>query len=80
MDLSHPSLRDCVGHNVHNWKRLTDRTAICVKCGVALSEREADDMDKSREKFMATAYDEWCRNPAACVGKGYCPLDPNCGD
>jgi|ERR1700721_4821465 len=26
------------------------------------------------------AYGEWCRNPAACAGKGYCPLDPTCGD
>lgn len=25
-------------------------------------------------------YGEWCRNPAACAGKGYCPLDPTCGD
>jgi len=43
-------------------------------------QREADDMDKSREKFVATAYGEWCRKPAACAGKGYCPLDPTCGD
>lgn len=25
-------------------------------------------------------YSEWCRNPDACEGKGYCPLDPNCAD
>ena len=25
-------------------------------------------------------YGEWCRNPKACAGKGYCPLDPTCGD
>ncbi len=25
-------------------------------------------------------YGEWCRNPDACRGKGYCPLDPTCGD
>lgn len=25
-------------------------------------------------------YGEWCRNPDACAGKGYCPLDPTCGD
>lgn len=25
-------------------------------------------------------YGEWCRNRAACAGKGYCPLDPTCGD
>lgn len=28
----------------------------------------------------ALAYAEWCRDPAACVGKGYCPRDPTCGD
>ena len=26
------------------------------------------------------AYGEWCRKPEACRGKGYCPLDPTCGD
>ena len=25
-------------------------------------------------------YAEWCRKPEACAGKGYCPLDPTCGD
>jgi hypothetical protein len=25
-------------------------------------------------------YGERCRNPDACKGKGYCPLDPTCGD
>ena len=29
---------------------------------------------------LAPAYGEWCRNPDACKGKGYCPLDPTCGD
>jgi hypothetical protein len=22
----------------------------------------------------------WCRNPGACAGKGYCPLDPTCAN
>ena len=25
-------------------------------------------------------YGEWCRNPSACADRGYCPLDPTCGD
>lgn len=25
-------------------------------------------------------YGDWCRDPKACDGKGYCPLDPTCGD
>ena len=25
-------------------------------------------------------YREWCRDPKACAGKGYCPKDPTCGD
>jgi hypothetical protein len=25
-------------------------------------------------------YGEWCRKPEACRDKGYCPLDPTCGD
>ena len=28
----------------------------------------------------ARPYGEWCRKPEACAGKGYCPLDPTCGD
>lgn len=30
--------------------------------------------------YESRPYGEWCRNPAACAGKGYCPLDPTCGD
>lgn len=30
--------------------------------------------------YRAPPYGEWCRNPKACAGKGYCPLDPTCGD
>lgn len=26
------------------------------------------------------AYGQMCRNPSACKGKGYCPLDPTCAD
>jgi hypothetical protein len=29
---------------------------------------------------FARAYGPMCRNPAACDGKGYCPLDPTCGE
>jgi len=25
-------------------------------------------------------YGDWCRDPDACRGKGYCPRDPTCGD
>ena len=25
-------------------------------------------------------YGPWCRDRTACDGKGYCPLDPTCGD
>ena len=25
-------------------------------------------------------YGEMCRDPNLCVGKGYCPRDPTCGD
>jgi hypothetical protein len=28
----------------------------------------------------ALPYDEWCSAPWECVGKSYCPRDPNCGD
>jgi hypothetical protein len=28
----------------------------------------------------ALPYNERCRSPWECVGKGYCPRDPNCGD
>ncbi|HWX30132.1 MAG TPA: hypothetical protein VNZ53_22180 [Steroidobacteraceae bacterium] len=34
----------------------------------------------SKKKKTGNPYGEWCRDPAACAGKGYCPLDPTCGD
>ena len=27
-----------------------------------------------------TPYGPMCRDPSKCAGKGYCPLDPTCGD
>ena len=32
------------------------------------------------KKTERRPYAEWCRKPEACAGKGYCPLDPSCGD
>lgn len=31
-------------------------------------------------KETAPPYGEWCRDPAICAGKGYCPKDPSCAD
>ena len=37
-------------------------------------------VDIARAGMSGRPYGEWCRNPEACAGKGYCPLDPTCGD
>lgn len=29
---------------------------------------------------MSAPYGEMCRDPNLCIGKGYCPRDPTCGD
>lgn len=52
----------------------TERTGnrICAAIEAPLSRKEAVVDDR--------AYGEWCRKPDACRGKGYCPLDPTCGD
>jgi hypothetical protein len=28
----------------------------------------------------ALPYGKMCRKPGLCAGRGYCPLDPTCGD
>jgi|HubBroStandDraft_2_1064218.scaffolds.fasta_scaffold166512_3 hypothetical protein len=40
---------------------------------------------KIRELFnrvlkMHAPYGEWCRDPLSCNLRGYCSLDPTCGD
>ena len=39
-----------------------------------------DAVDAPEDDESPPPYGEWCRNPGACKGKGYCPLDPTCGD
>lgn len=36
--------------------------------------------EPSEQEKDERVYGPMCRNPSACKGKGYCPLDPNCGD
>ena len=31
-------------------------------------------------KEKSAPYGRMCRDPSACLGKGYCPRDPTCGD
>ena len=42
--------------------------------------RAADKIAQNALDWPKRAYGEWCRKPEACAGKGYCPLDPTCGD
>ena len=60
------------GYGVHHLPRPENR------CGFELrAEVVAPGTPKSRPKGV---YGEWCRDPAICAGKGYCPRDPTCGD
>ena len=36
--------------------------------------------ERRAERLALRPYGVMCRNPKACEGKGYCPLDPTCGD
>lgn len=47
----------CTGNikKLHAWNRLTNREAVCINCGMVLSERDADDAFRSFEAFMAKA-------------------------
>lgn len=48
--------------------------------GPAASEHPGRVTGAAGHPIDKRAYGEWCRKPEACAGKGYCPLDPNCGD
>ena len=52
-------------------KRVMQGNRYAAK-GYTLSEAEA--------VMKLPPYGPMCRNPAACKGIGYCPLDPTCGD
>lgn len=58
--------RDAIEHR--------DRAAFHDRCAVYFRARSA-----LGRKFNSP-YKEWCRKPEACAGKGYCPLNPTCGD
>lgn len=51
-----------------------------------MNDQFAEDDDERNERLRhkrlrkSAPYGEMCRNPDLCVGKGYCPRDPTCGD
>ena len=48
---------------------------------ISIAEVERQERVAVRKAARAHApYGDWCRDPDACRGKGYCPLDPTCGD
>ena len=49
--------------------------AVRIQALIHTGEDIGAEQDKSK-----SPYGEWCRDPKACAGKGYCPLDPTCGD
>lgn len=46
----------------------------------ARNERLICAIKRRIEAKRNSPYGEMCRNPDVCAGKGYCPLDPTCGD
>lgn len=52
----------------------SDKAVELIECGLF------DYEEAERHEEAKPPYGEWCRNPEACKGKGYCPLDPTCGD
>lgn len=53
----------------------TDRDLAIAAIGRCSSITAVDILDKS-----SLPYGVMCRRPKACRDKGYCPLDPTCGD
>lgn len=41
---------------------------------------QPETQEPTNEKASIGHYGEWCRDPSACKGKGYCPKDPTCAD
>lgn len=49
--------------------------------GAVIRQMNAENVAAYRKLLEPhTAYGDWCRRPEACIGKGYCPLDPTCAD
>lgn len=46
----------------------------------AETEDERNERLRLKRLKRTAPYGERCRDPNACAGKGYCPLDPTCGD
>lgn len=50
--------------------------------------QNAINMGRAWDQIFSTLFDPpkanapypWCLHPEICVGKGYCPRDPNCGE
>jgi len=48
---------------------------------ISIAEIKRQERIAERSAARAHApYGDWCRDPDACRGKGYCPLSPTCGD
>jgi hypothetical protein len=69
----HGSCARCAGEG---W--VTDAADRVIPCPECQDQQTAGDVEE--RDLDERPYREWCRNPAACRGKGYCPLDPTCGD
>ncbi len=57
--------------------------ALAASVRAQIDERDPVLLDKTlgiEPPKKTAAYGEWCREPALCAGKGYCPRDPTCGD
>lgn len=78
-----PSFKhDLGGGKVCHYIVTAGQVAFCSDCTHSLAGRTIPmpDLPPHLRDDYAAPYGEWCRDPNACKGKGYCPLDPTCGD
>ena len=59
---------------------MTDRPNFLDQFVEIKDEEERNERLRRNRLKLTAPYGEWCRDPDACVGKGYCPKDPTCGD
>ena len=87
LDIQSGKAMDRVASRIARRERLTmqDVVAIIPAPGLGAHQGAVDshgtqDSVPAGRPTNSPPYGEWCRNPKACAGKGYCPLDPTCGD
>lgn len=64
---------------VHRWLSGESPVPAVVMDWLTM-ESEATPPELPRDDDSGGLPYPWCHDPGTCVGRGYCPRDPNCGE